>query len=107
MRGYCRAVRSALTDDGHPPLAASGLTLHARRSAISMSLERSAKRGCYPSPLAGCRRSSTEAGPRPPRCGPRCVSRIAGSTTQPTSSPMRNNALGRLSSGAWAASWGR
>jgi hypothetical protein len=28
MRGYCSAVRSALTDDGRPPLAAAGLTLH-------------------------------------------------------------------------------
>ena len=61
MRGYCNAVRSALTDDGHPPLAASGLTLHDRLSAISTSLERSAKRGCYPSPLSDFRRSSTGA----------------------------------------------
>ena len=61
MRGYCNAVRSALTDDGHPPLAASGLTLHDRLSAISTSLERSTKRGCYPSPLSGFRGSSTGA----------------------------------------------
>src|SRR5438270_1531491 len=27
MRSYCLAVRSALTDDGHPPLCASGLKL--------------------------------------------------------------------------------
>lgn len=45
MRGYCSAVRSALTDDGHPPLAASGLKLHDRLTAISQSLERVAKRG--------------------------------------------------------------
>ena len=32
MRGYCAAVRSALTDDGLPPLAASGLKLHDRLS---------------------------------------------------------------------------
>lgn len=25
IRGYCLAVRSAITDDGRPPLAASGL----------------------------------------------------------------------------------
>lgn len=61
MRGYCNAVRSALTDDGHPPLAASGLTLHDRLSAISTSLERSATRGGDPRPLSGFRRSSTEA----------------------------------------------
>jgi len=28
--GYCAAVRSAITDDGRPPLEASGLKLHAR-----------------------------------------------------------------------------
>src|SRR5262249_61690985 len=28
VRGYCAAVRSALTDDGLAPLAASGLLLH-------------------------------------------------------------------------------
>ena len=37
IRGYCRAVHSALTDDGRPPLAASGLTLHDRLSATLAS----------------------------------------------------------------------
>jgi hypothetical protein len=47
VRGYCLAVRSALTDDGRAPLCASGLTLHARLEAIAASLERvRAKRGC-------------------------------------------------------------
>jgi hypothetical protein len=46
-RGYCDAVRSALTDDGRPPLEASGLKLHERLSAIATSLDRVAeKRGC-------------------------------------------------------------
>src|ERR1043166_7007414 len=48
MRGYCSAVRSALTDDGRPPLAASGLTLHTRLSTIAESLERVEKRGPCP-----------------------------------------------------------
>src|SRR5262249_12736400 len=48
MRGYCSAVRSALTDDGRPPLAASGLQLHDRLSAIADSLERVEKRGYCP-----------------------------------------------------------
>ena len=39
-RGYCLAVRSALTDDGRPPLAASGLKLKGRLEAIADSLER-------------------------------------------------------------------
>jgi len=49
IRGYCGAVRSALTDDGRPPLAASGLKLHGRLTAISGSLGRAAaKGGCPP-----------------------------------------------------------
>jgi hypothetical protein len=45
-RGYCDAVRSALTDDGRPPLEASGLKLHERLSAVAASLDRVAeKRG--------------------------------------------------------------
>ena len=45
-RGYCDAVRSALTDDGRPPLEASGLKLHERLSAVVASLDRVAeKRG--------------------------------------------------------------
>jgi hypothetical protein len=40
IQGYCSAVRSALTDDGRPPLEASGLKLHERLSAIEKSLDR-------------------------------------------------------------------
>ena len=40
IRGYCLAVRSALTDDGRPPLEAPGLKLHERMSAIVASLTR-------------------------------------------------------------------
>jgi hypothetical protein len=39
-RNYCLAVRRALTDDGRPPLAASGLQLKGRLEAIADSLER-------------------------------------------------------------------
>ncbi len=42
-RGYCLAVRSALTDDGRPPLAASGLQLKGRLEAIADSLDRVAR----------------------------------------------------------------
>jgi len=45
VQGYCSAVRSALTDDGRPPLQASGLKLHERLSAISTSLQRVEKKG--------------------------------------------------------------
>jgi len=45
VRGYCSAVRSAITDDGRPPLEASGLKLHARLSAIVGSLSRVQAKG--------------------------------------------------------------
>jgi hypothetical protein len=48
IRGYCSAVRSALTDDGHPPLAAAGLKLEGRLQAIEDSIARVAvKRGGF------------------------------------------------------------
>jgi hypothetical protein len=39
VRGYCAAVRAALTDDGLPPLAAAGLKLHDRLDRIAASLD--------------------------------------------------------------------
>jgi hypothetical protein len=46
IRGYCAAVRSALTDDGRPPLEPSGLKLHDRLAAVAASLDRvGSKRG--------------------------------------------------------------
>ncbi len=40
IRGYCLAVRSSLTDDGRPPLQASGLKLQERLTQISDSIAR-------------------------------------------------------------------
>ena len=49
IRGYCDAVRSAITDDGRPPLEASGLKLYERLGAVAASLKRvSAKKGSRP-----------------------------------------------------------
>jgi hypothetical protein len=45
VRGYCAAVRSALTDDGRPPPAASGPRLHARLEAVAASPRRVEERG--------------------------------------------------------------
>ncbi len=45
VRGYSAAVRSALTDDGRPPLAASGLRLRDRLAAVAASLDRVAQKG--------------------------------------------------------------
>lgn len=50
VQGYCAAVRSSLTDDGRAPLAASGLKLQQRLTAIAESLLRASKKG-------GCRES--------------------------------------------------
>ena len=47
-RGYCLAVRSALTDDGHPPLEASGLRLQDRLTQISDSLARVEQKKSFP-----------------------------------------------------------
>jgi len=40
VKGYCAAVRAALTDDALPPLAAPGLKLQDRLSRIAASLDR-------------------------------------------------------------------
>jgi hypothetical protein len=44
IRGYCAAVRSALPDDGRPPLEASGLKLVDRLTRVAASLDRVAVR---------------------------------------------------------------
>jgi hypothetical protein len=54
VRDYCLAVRSSLTDDGHPPLSASGLKLHERLTQISASIERVAEKRGFPSSLNAC-----------------------------------------------------
>jgi hypothetical protein len=49
IRGYCLAVRRALTDEGHPPLEAAGLRLHERLQDMQASIARVAeKRGACP-----------------------------------------------------------
>ncbi len=40
MRGYCLAVRSALTDDGRSPLKPSGLKLYDRLTQVRDSIAR-------------------------------------------------------------------
>jgi hypothetical protein len=48
VRGYCLAVRSALTDDGQPPLNADGLRLQERLQAIDGSIRRVAEKRGFP-----------------------------------------------------------
>src|SRR5438270_13375170 len=45
IRGDCAAVRSALTDDGRPPLSAPGLVLKGRLEAVVESLDRVEEKG--------------------------------------------------------------
>jgi hypothetical protein len=78
-RGYCLAVRGALTDDGRPPLCASGLRLHDRLAAITASIARVAvKRGCRRNcgDWIDCSRPRL---PRPHRSGRRSDRRMRGS----------------------------
>lgn len=58
IHSYCLAVRSALTDDEHPPLAASGLKLHERLTLIIASLKRVEQKGAYQPNLNVCNASS-------------------------------------------------
>jgi hypothetical protein len=45
VQGYCAAVRSAITDDGRAPLAASGLRLKHRLEKVAGSLDRVQQKG--------------------------------------------------------------
>ena len=55
--GYCSAVRSAITDDGRPPLQASGLRLLDRLQGVSLSLDRVEEKGGYPGNCGSSRAS--------------------------------------------------
>lgn len=57
VRGYCLAVRSALTDDGRAPLDAAGLRLKARLEAIQASIERVAQKRASRPNSSGSKRS--------------------------------------------------
>ena len=89
IRGDCLAVRSALADEGKPPLQLPGVLLHDRLTAIAASLERvQQKGGCQPNWSnfrgwwgAGCL-------PRRP-CGRRWRPPIAGSCRQRACWPTR------------------
>jgi len=47
IHDYCQAVRGAITDDGRPPLTASGLRLQQRLAAIAHSLARVREKGGF------------------------------------------------------------
>ena len=94
-RGYCLAVRSALTDDGRPPLCASGLRLHERLGAIHTSIGRVAEKGI-------CRRNSPGSSACSPAASPR--RRTAG---RPSARPTTGSTRRRASSRTPTSSRGR
>ncbi|CAA9545214.1 MAG: Transposase [uncultured Thermomicrobiales bacterium] len=87
IRGYCLAVRAAVTDDGRPPLCASGLKLHDRLAAIHASIGRVAEKGGSRWPSTTSTACSTVASPRRPPTGPRSAPPMAGFTKRRGSSP--------------------
>src|SRR5512135_1189880 len=50
IRGYCAAVRGALSNTGHPPLEAGGLQLQQHLTLIEASLKRQTAKGGDPRP---------------------------------------------------------
>lgn len=79
VRGYCAAVRAALTDDGLPPLAAAGLTLRDRLDKIAASLERmSAQAVTLPEGLRRLHQLVWRQLRRRRHCGCRCGRRFVG-----------------------------
>src|SRR5919202_7103778 len=95
IRGYCLAVRSAITDDGRPPLSAPGLRLQDRLTAIVASIERVAEKGGSPSPWPICGWSCSAGWTRPRCSGRRCEKPTGGSIRPRTSSRMRSSRTGR------------
>ncbi len=88
VRGYCLAVRSALTDDGHPPLCAAGLRLQERLCLIHASLQRVVEKGgpaTRSAAWSACWRAGWPRQPRPGRPSARYTPMsIAPRTSWPT-----------------------
>lgn len=83
VRGYCLAVRSALTDDGHPPLDADGLKLQERLLAIDDSLARVAEKRGFPTNSADSNGWCAPASWRRSSSGLPSGKGMHGSTRQP------------------------
>ena len=88
IRGYCLAVRSAVTDDGRPQLSSPGLRLYDRLEQIVASIDRVAeKRGSrwrWPTFDWSCSAGWT----RPRRCGRSSAKLPRGGARQHRSSPI-------------------
>jgi len=95
VRGYCLAVRSALTDDGRPPLSAPGLRLRDRLAAIHASLHRVAEKGGAAKRSPAWSACSPAAWTRPRRRGRPSTPPMPTSTRPRTSSPTMRGARPR------------
>ncbi len=95
IRSYCLAVRSALADDGKPPLQLAGLTMHDRLSAIQSSLDRVAQKGGFRTSWCDCVQWWHRACLPPSGSGHRSKPPRAGCSARPTCSPTTRRRLGR------------
>lgn len=99
VRGYCLAVRSALTDDGRAPLCAAGLTLQQRLEAILASITRVAEKRGFPPSWRACTGCWQRVWPRPQPAGRTSARPMRGSIGRPTCSAMRRGATCSPSAG--------
>lgn len=97
VRGYCLAVRGALTDDVRPPLCASGLKLYDRLVAVRASIGRVAEKGGSRRNSAASGSPSSAASRPPPTAGPPSASPTAESTARRICSPITTTGRPRRS----------
>jgi len=95
IRSYCLAVRSALADEGKPPLQLPGLTMHDRLSAIQASLDRVAQKGGFQVSWSACAWWWRPACLPRSGCGHHSEQRRDGCSEQPRCSPTRSRGLRR------------
>jgi hypothetical protein len=107
VQGYCLAVRSALTDDGRPPLCAAGLRLQERLSLIHASLQRVVEKGGPATRCAAWSACSAGAWRRPRQRGRRSAPCIPTSIAPPTSWPTTTARRPRRSRPPTPAWWTR
>jgi len=91
IRGYCLAVRSALTDDGRLPLSAPGLKLYERSTAIAASLTRVSQEGACRVSSNACACFWRKGSPKLPPCGLMSNKDMPGFIEPPIFSPMTNS----------------
>ena len=95
IRGYCLAVRSALSDDAKPPLHLPGLLLHDRLCAIESSLERVAKKGGFAPNWSDCARWLQRGSLPPSSTGNRSKQHADGCSVPPRCLPTASRRTGQ------------